>query len=68
MKETTYTIVIEDGYRLVADFHYPDIVVMTIGKIFGKEKADSVKEWIATAHDDCTYKDDNFYIHCLHGI
>lgn len=62
--ERTYVINIEET-NIVADFHYPDVVVIAIRKIFGDEAADKVEKWLNTNPIDATYRDNEFYIHAI---
>lgn len=63
-----YTVVIEKPCRIVREFSKQETVTEVIEKIFGSEKANDVSDWIGTTFTDSTYRDNEFYIHCLCNV
>lgn len=68
MKNNTYTLVIENGYKIVKEFNSKQAIVEAIKAVFGTQKANTVKNWAAAAFTDDTYRDEKFYIHYLCNI
>lgn len=68
MKNATYTIVIEKGYKIVREFNKAETIIEVIEKIFGTEEANAVRNWIKTTVTDGTYRNTEFYIHRICNI
>lgn len=45
MRKTTYTVIVEQGFRIVREFTNPETVVEVAEKLFGVDIADDVKTW-----------------------
>ena len=46
MRSTTYTVIIEQGFRIVREFAKPETVIDIAAALFGEETASEVEKWL----------------------
>lgn len=61
--KATYTIVIENGHRIVREFSKREAITAVVEALFGSDKAQEFNNWVDTTIADGTFRADGFYIH-----
>lgn len=67
MRKTSYTVIVEQGFRVVREFEKPETVVDVAEKLFGAEVADDVKTWLGRTIEG-TYSHNGLRIHKILGL